>query len=586
MALGIILVHGYSGSRQNLTPLAAELTAVFGQDAVIDLALPGHDGQRTPEFAEELFIGTIGRAIRFHIESKKRTVVVGHSTGGNLALAALDRFSLLPDLLILVSVPKKIDPACQDRWEAHRRGKERLSLSDLAMMIRLINTTGRKRWETSFPVLIVHGEEDELVLCQESRAWEADGFPGSARVVTIPRASHDVFHGAGSRFAIDVIRRSIADLADRDDYTREAVEALKAIEPGLPGFLQAAPYAGRHLSLAPGVQRVMGGKPALLPKVENDPAIANIEITTCCNLGCRFCARSRLRKRNEHMPLQRFRDILALLPNTYKIVLVGLGEPLLHPQLIELIQFAKAQKRKVGLVTNGMLLHAELSRRLLEAGLDAITFSIDGFDAESSKNVRQGTDFELVIRNIKGFLALSSDTRAVSTAVFSAVSVHTVSRLPDLIDRVAELGVDALMLTDLNFQVNLRHTLWQNRAAPLEEAVRNAVSRAFAKHLPVLSVRGLEEFGLDLRYHPFLLIPPEQLCERSQKHAWCLSPWQTIPVGVEGGITLCDCQPDSPVGNLLLQPFSEIWRGEAFNEHRAAMLGPDPPRACRICPRF
>jgi radical SAM protein with 4Fe4S-binding SPASM domain len=286
------------------------------------------------------------------------------------------------------------------------------------------------------------------------------------------------------------------------------------------------------------------------------------------------------------MPFDVFCNILAMLPNCYKVVLVGLGEPLLHPQIVDFVKYLKSLKKKAGLVTNAMLLNPEISGRLLEAGLDSIAFSIDGADIELSSLVRKGTDFTKVIRNIKEFVKLAASFPAISKAVFTAVSIDTVSRLKDLVDRVAELGVDVLMLSDINFKANVEHTLWQNVDEGMEETVKRAVSHAFSRNLPVLTVRGLEEFGLEKRYHSFLMIPPGQLYQRSPLHTWCLSPWQTMPVAVDGNVTLCDCQPDFVIGNLFQDSFSDIWNSPLIKKHRAEMLSPNPPEACRICPRF
>lgn len=286
------------------------------------------------------------------------------------------------------------------------------------------------------------------------------------------------------------------------------------------------------------------------------------------------------------MPFDMFSNILALLPNIYKIVLVGLGEPLLHPQIIDFIIYAKSLKKRVGLVTNAMLLNPEISEQLVEAGLDSIAFSIDGSDMDLSSLVRKGTDFNKVIKNIKEFVEISNTSKKISKAVFSAVSIDTVSHLRDLIDRVSNLNVDVLMLTDINFKANLEHTLWQNINENIEETVKKAISYAFSKNLPILSVHGLEEFGLEKRYHDFLMIPPGQLYQRSIHHTWCFSPWQTIPIDVDGNITLCDCQPDLIIGNLFRDSFSRIWNGEIMQKYRTEMLGAKPPEACKICPRF
>jgi radical SAM protein with 4Fe4S-binding SPASM domain len=102
----------------------------------------------------------------------------------------------------------------------------------------------------------------------------------------------------------------------------------------------------------------------------------------------------------------------------------------------------------------------------------------------------------------------------------------------------------------------------------------------------VLSVWGLEEFALDTRYLDYLLLRGEQLAHRSERRTNCLSPWQTIPVNVEGNLSLCDCQPGAVIGNIHRSALSDWWNGPAMIEQRRRMLGDNPPEACRVCPRF
>jgi len=231
-------------------------------------------------------------------------------------------------------------------------------------------------------------------------------------------------------------------------------------------------------------------------------------------------------------------------------------------------------------------LDGSLSHELLKAGLKSIAFSIDGAMQKITSEVKRGTDLDQVIANIKTFVGLSRSIRPISTAVFSAVSVATVQHFEELVDMVAGLGVHVLMLTDLNFRENLGHTLWKNADGRISTTIRKGVARAFKKNLPVLSIHGLEEFGLSKRYSKFLLLRPDELYHRSESRTWCFSPWQTLPVSVNGDVTLCDCQPWITAGNLLSQPLSEIWNNEVFTGHRRRMLSPDPPETCRICPRF
>ena len=64
MSAGIVLVHGYSGSPDDLSSLAQALTAVYGPDAVANVCLHGHDAGKTPPFDQDAFISTIVDVVR------------------------------------------------------------------------------------------------------------------------------------------------------------------------------------------------------------------------------------------------------------------------------------------------------------------------------------------------------------------------------------------------------------------------------------------------------------------------------------------------------------------------------------------
>ncbi len=587
MPVGIILVHGFSGTPDDFLPLTEKLVAVHGTEAVSALTLPGHTVGESPSFDRTASVAAIAEAIGRYRREGRTILLLGHSTGGILALATLMEHRLAPDLLILASVPKRIDLAYLERWNRHRTGREAISFASLAQAISLVNTVGSRQVKGEFPVVVMHGADDDLVPCTEASGWAENGFERRARTVIVPSAGHDLFRGTNSALVIGLVMGTIADhlraLTAEDTST---LDALASVEPEATRFLARSPSSGQHIARCPSGRAVAGEKPLLAPSVDTGPVFANIEITTRCNLSCSHCARTGAIMQGEDMDKGTFTAVLGLLPHAYRITLVGLGEPLLHPDVVHFVAEASAQGRRTGLVTNAMLLDPELSRKLIEAGLDSIAFSIDGATNDMVSDMRPGTDLKRVIANIKGFVEAAKSSRSLSTAVFSAVSARSVPHLDELIDLVAGLGVHVLMVSDLNFGKNVNLTLWQNWDKATAAQVKGGVARSFKKGLPILSVRGLEEFGLWKRYGSYLLVPPDQLARRSERHTWCYSPWQTVPVSVRGEVTLCDCQPEVVLGSLLDRPLADIWSGPAMVEHRSRMLGADPPEACRLCPRF
>ncbi len=587
MHAGIVLIHGYSGLPENVLPLTLELEKTYGKDSVNTVLLPGHGSEAVPLFDKDAFAAAVAAAVDEFKSQGRKVVLIGHSTGGVIALSAISRYSLAPSLLILAAVPKKIDAFYLERWSGHRSNKKEIPFSSVAQMISTINTAGSDSYRSPFPVLVLHGMQDGLVPPAEARAWEADSFEGVVRTVLIPKAGHDLFRGENGTIAIEVSAQFIADVLHEETKEEEdIITAVAAVEPEVKRFITASPFSRRHMAASASGRTAAGLKPLIPSRVPSEPIITNIEITTRCNMRCPHCARTRRGVAGKDMPVETFRTILGLLPHAYRVTLVGLGETLLHPGIVDLVGAASAMGRRVALVTNGMLLDERLSQELLNAGLESIVFSLDAATQEVASNVRPGSDLDLICGNIRRFVELAKSARPVSTAVFSAVSANTVSAFDRLTELVAGLGVHVMMVSDLNFRENTANTLWKNIDDRMISQIRTGVTQSFKRNLPVLSVHGLEEFGLWKRYSQFLLLPPDRVYQRSARHSACFSPWQTIPVTVSGEVTLCDCQPEVVVGNILSDPFSEIWNGEVFRGHRSRMKSDDPPEACRICPRF
>ncbi len=586
MIPGVLLIHGYTGSPRDMAPLKAGIESIPGPVEVSAILLPGHGDAILPSFDPERFVPAIGSEAERFRRAGREIVIVGHSMGGILALSAVAEYGIVPRLLVLASAPNRIDGSHLDRWRIHSTGKTDVSLASLARMMSTANRVGSEARCGRYPVLIVHGERDELVPVEEAFAWRKR-FSGPVRTVVVQGAGHDLFKGDHGGFAVDVIRRSAEDaLHIVTEKEKESLLDLTSEEPSAARFLARSPGSSRHLANSPGARGPQGDPFEPGPIAETEPVVANIEITTRCNLRCAFCARTSIRREERDMPHDRFVRLLDLLPHAWRVTLVGLGEPLLHPEIADFVSEASSRGRRVTLVTNAVLLTEEMSHRLIDAGLDAITFSLDAADTGPASAVRDGASVEASIENIRTFAAVSSETRPVAKAVFSAVSSSTVPHLERLVEIVARLGVDALMLSDLNFPANRPRTVWKNVDERTRAVIHRSIRKAFSLRLPVLSVTGLEEFAPAAKYRDHLLIPPARLYERRNRRRFCLSPWQTLPVDVEGTATLCDCRPGEPFGNVMDQPFEDLWNGSRMRDHRRRMLGESPPGECAACPRF
>lgn len=587
MNANVILLHGYSGSHRDLLFLEKALSARFPEAKVENMELPGHGKPRhIPVFDEDLYLKKLESRFKTLSAKKAKQIYIGHSTGGSILLRCLKDSDFKPDLLILIGAPAAIDISFLERWNSHPGGGKKISFTSTAKLVSFVNRQRKLVFATPFPVLILNGNEDELVPPEHAFIWR-ERFGTSGRAVIIPSGRHRLTGSTVVKFCADAVVRAIEDVVseqNKDDLN--TVSRIAGIEPELEGFIKKSPLSVRHIACSPGGKRAAEREPDLFPVLPAEPVFANIEITTRCNMECAYCIRSKLPLSGQDMKKETFARILDLLPHAYRVTLVGLGEPLLHHDIAGIVAEAVSRGRRVGLVTNGMCLDKKTGKDLLDAGIHSIAFSLDAPDRKTAGIVRKGSDLERITENIRVFTRAAKKKGDVATAVFSAVSAKTALLLEDLVNLVSDLNVHILMLTDLNFKHNTKDTLWKNINPGIAAAVKKAILSAFSKKLPVLSVRGLEEFGLWKRYGEFLLLPPDQMYRRYNVRSWCASPWQTAPVNVSGEISVCDCRPEKIAGNILSKPFMEIWNGKIMVDQRKHMLSARPPAACRICPRL
>jgi len=147
------------------------------------------------------------------------------------------------------------------------------------------------------------------------------------------------------------------------------------------------------------------------------PLILNIELTNRCNLACRFCDWKRLSvsMRPGSMDTQLLQDILASVQHhrLYELGLVGLGEPLLDPNLEEhlrIVTQAGSSFQRITMNTNGLELDERNSRLICNSAVVHVTVSLNAADIESYRQLMGRDTFEQVITNIKVLMQARKDT--------------------------------------------------------------------------------------------------------------------------------------------------------------------------------
>jgi organic radical activating enzyme/GT2 family glycosyltransferase len=138
----------------------------------------------------------------------------------------------------------------------------------------------------------------------------------------------------------------------------------------------------------------------------------DLEITSVCNAVCPFCPREVLADKNKHMPLAMVKQIAERLRaegSSRRIVLCGIGESTLHPDLEEIVRTLSEMSSEVCLTTNGTLMNGERFERLAGCGLKEINFSLNAFTADTHRRVMNLKNFDEVTSNIHEILDWHAD---------------------------------------------------------------------------------------------------------------------------------------------------------------------------------
>ena len=140
-----------------------------------------------------------------------------------------------------------------------------------------------------------------------------------------------------------------------------------------------------------------------------------VEPTNHCNLKCIICPQhSGFKREKGFMSLDSFNKILRELINAKipKVTLHFAGESLLNKNILEMIILAKKNMLYTRLHTNATLLSEDYSKRIINSGLDDLSFSFDDPRKEVYERIRVGASYEKTLANIKIFLETKKRLKA------------------------------------------------------------------------------------------------------------------------------------------------------------------------------
>lgn len=276
------------------------------------------------------------------------------------------------------------------------------------------------------------------------------------------------------------------------------------------------------------------------------PATVSIEPTTSCNLRCPECP-SGLRKFTRpqgKMSIKEFRNIIDRLKKHLMVLMLYFqGEPLLNPEIFEMISYAHKKRVYTATSTNGHFLDNESSKKLVESGLDRLIISIDGSEQETYERYRRTGNFETVKEGVKNIVKWKKELKSSKPFIIIQFLVlknneHQISAMKKM---AKELGADKLELKSAQVRD------FKNDSELIPENLK------YARYS-----RGADG-------HWELKKPIRNRCFRM---------WSGAVITWDGRVVPCCFDKDAghQLGQLDNLSFKDIWKGEAYKEFRSQIL--------------
>jgi MoaA/NifB/PqqE/SkfB family radical SAM enzyme len=304
------------------------------------------------------------------------------------------------------------------------------------------------------------------------------------------------------------------------------------------------------------------------------PAYFHLDISNSCNLSCSYCwfhsktAADKYYSENwkkQKIKLKRFKELVDDLYelNTELIFFSGAGEPLTHPDVIEMAEYVKSKGIHLQLFTNAVLLNNEYSKMLVDMSLDEIYCSISASNSKTYEKLHPSSDkknFRKIQENIS---FLSSYKKQKSKSLPRIIVIEVINKLNykgalEMIKWANEVGAN-----DVRFQL-MHNIKMKNIMLNEKEKIE------FNKILKKVKEKS-KDYNINIQNN--ISIQMNSFDSKSgnweadfYKDKGCFTGWYFSRYWVSDGISFCCAH--KIVDSLKNKRFKDIWLSERYNKMR------------------
>ena len=189
------------------------------------------------------------------------------------------------------------------------------------------------------------------------------------------------------------------------------------------------------------------------------PIYLLLEPVSACNLRCPFCHQvdddfTSNQQMMGKMDLSLFKKIIdeAHDSGTQAITLTCRGEPTLHPQIGEMLEYCSGKFIELKMNTNATRLNEKLIHQILKSGMTELVFSVDSHYKEEFESLRVGANFELVVSNVKKFKEIRDRDYPNSACITRASGVQVGKQDPEKFKKFWQPFVDHVVMVNMLYR--------------------------------------------------------------------------------------------------------------------------------------
>jgi radical SAM protein with 4Fe4S-binding SPASM domain len=319
-------------------------------------------------------------------------------------------------------------------------------------------------------------------------------------------------------------------------------------------------------------------------RVYGYPSHLYIDPTNVCTLRCPVCptgtgAPGRPKGR---MALATFRKIIDETGRyLVSIDFFNWGEPLLHRDIFEMVEYAHRLHIVTSISTNFNHFSEQAAEEMISSGLDVLILSIDGASRESYREYRVGGDFDKVIDNIRLLVSKKRKAGVNHPYIYWQFLImrHNEHERETARQLAERLGVDEISFGHAFLPVATRDEAmkWlprdpKNHRYNLEELEKVWAARETLPESSVGTAMAPQESA------------PGGMHRRRPRCSWL---WTQATINWDGSISPCCAvyDPSDDFGNVSAEPFRKAWNNENYRASRRFSSKGEVGRTVTVCMR-